>query len=121
MITQTLTFGTFDLAAVARKGSLSVNPTPKLGAEWTDINSNRHVTITGWTYEVEVDLNPLTYAQAQALFTQIKAQPKTLTFPYAGEGSLITQSSILEELPMEPTFISTFCQSGGTLKFVEAY
>lgn len=121
MITQTLTFGTFNLAAVARKGSLTVNPIPKLGAEWTDINSNRHVTIVGWTYEVEVELNPLTYTQAQNLFSQIKAQPKTLTFPYAGESSNLTQSSIVEELPLEPTFISTLCKSGATLKFVEAY
>ena len=121
MISQTLTFGTFNLATRARKGSLTVNPIPKLGAEWTDINGNRHVTIIGWTYEVEVELNPMTYADARSLYTQIKAQPKTLTFPYAGESSNLTQSSIVEELPMEPTFVSTLCKSGATLKFIEAY
>ena len=121
MITQTLTFGTFNLASHVRKGSLTVNPIPKFGAEWTDINGDRHVTIVGWTYEVEVELNPMKYADAQSFFTQIKAQPKTLTFPYAGESSNLTQSSIVEELPMSPTFVSTLCQSGATLKFIEAH
>lgn len=121
MITQTLTFGTFDLAAVTRKGSLRVTPVPKYGRQWTDMNSTRHVTITGWSYEVEMELNPLTYAQAQSLYAQVKAQPKTLVFEYSGEASNISQSSVLEALPLEPTFISTLCRSGATLKFVEAH
>lgn len=121
MITQTLTFGTFSLASVARKGSLKVTPVPKYGRTWTDINSTKHVTITGWSYDVEVELNPLTYTQAQNLYAQVKDQPKTLTFSYAGEAANLTQSSVLEALPLEPTFITTLCKSGGTLKFTEAY
>lgn len=121
MITQTLTFGTFNLAAVARRGSLSITAVPKKGREWTDLNSNRHITNTGWTYEVEVELNPLTYTQAQNLYAQIKAQPKNLVFKYAGEASDITQSSMLEDITLEPTFVTTLCQGGAKLKFIEAH
>lgn len=121
MITQTLTFGTFNLAAVARRGSLSITAVPKEGREWTDLNSNRHITNTGWTYEVEVELNPLTYTQAQNLYAQIKAQPKNLVFKYAGEASNITQSSMLEDITLEPTFVATLCQGGAKLKFIEAH
>lgn len=121
MITQTLTFGTFNLANVVRRGSLSIKAIPKEGREWTDINSNRHVTNTGWTYEVEVELNPMTYADAVALYTLIKAQPQTLTFPFAGESTNLTQSSIVEDITLEPTFVSTLCKGGASLTFVEAY
>ena len=121
MIIQTLTYGELDVAALCRKNSLVVTPIRKEGRTWTDINGNEHITTIGWSYEVAVDLNPLTYDQAQALYDVIKSGPHTLVFQYAGLEDAVEQSSIVESLALSPTFSPTYCQSIDQLIFTEAY
>ena len=121
MILQTLTYGGLDLAPMCKKNSLKVTPIRKKGREWTDINSNNHTTTVGWGYRVEVELNPLTYAQAVSLFDKVKIGPQTLVFQYAGMSTSISQSSIVENLPLSPTFSPKYCQAAESLVFTEAY
>ena len=121
MIIQTLTYGGLDLAPFCKKDSLVVTPIRKAGREWTDINGNNHITTIGWGYQVSVTLNPLTYAQAQALYDKIKSGPHALTFQYAGLASALSQSSIVEGLALSPTFSPIYCQAIDELVFTEAY
>lgn len=121
MIVQTLTYGGLDLAPMCKKNSLKVTPVRKVGRQWNDINSNNHTTTAGWSYQVKVELNPLTYSQAQALYAMINSGPKSLVFQYAGLASAITQSSIAENLPLSPTFAATYCKADEPLVFTEAY
>lgn len=123
MIIQTLTFGSLDLAPYCRKNSLEVMPKRINGRSWTDLQGHTHVTTIGWTYEVSADLNPMTYAQAQALFTAMQGGAQTLTASFAGAGQTgtITQSSIMDVVGLKPTFSANYVQANGQLRFTEAY
>lgn len=123
MIIQTLTFGTLDLAPYCKKNSLVVKPTRVAGRSWTDLQGHQHVTTISWTYDVTAELNPMSYDQAQALFTAMQRGPQTLTASFAGGGQngSISQSSLMEVVGFKPTFSPKYVQATGQLKFTEAY
>lgn len=123
MIIQTLTFGSLNLAPYCRKNSLEVIPKRINGRSWTDLQGHSHITTIGWSYEVTADLNPMSYAEAQTLFSAMQSGAQTLTASFAGGGSngSITQSSIMEVVGFQPTFSANYVQATGQLKFTEAY
>lgn len=121
MIIQTLTYDGMDLAPLCERNSLIVRPVRKQGRIWTDINQNEHGTTVGWSYEVQVRLNPLTYAQAQELYAKVSSGPHNLVFQYAGLAAAITQMSIVDGLPLAPTFAAHLCQAETELIFREQY
>lgn len=123
MIIQTLTFGSLNLAPYCRKNSLEVKPVRVNGRSWTDLQGHNHVTTISWAYEVTADLNPMSYAEAQALFTAMQSGAQTLTASFAGGGQngSITQNSLMDVVGFKPTFSANYVQANGQLKFTEAY
>ena len=121
MIIQTLTYNGLDIAPMCERNSLIVRPIRKAGRSWTDLNQNEHGTTVGFSYEVQVTLNPLTYAQAQALYAEIASGPHSLVFQYAGLANPITQSSIVDGLPLQPTFSARLVKAETEIIFKEQY
>lgn len=121
MIRQTLIYGGYDLAPLCERNSLEVRPIRKVGRSWTDLNRNDHGTTIGWSYEVVVRLNPLTYQQAQDVFDLIKSGPQTLVFEFSGLAGTQSQMSIVDNFPLSPTFAAHLCKNTTELTFREQY
>lgn len=90
-----------DFSGLVHKNGYQTDLKPVVSWSMTDLSGVEHQVISRWRYELTLELNPMTAAQAQALCAELRYQPISATFTSLQTGEDVSAEMRVEEMPLQ--------------------
>lgn len=90
-----------DFRAYVEKGVYNTDLIPVIGSKWTDLSKVDHTTIARFKGYLEVNLNPMSPAQVEALYDQLILAPVTVTYFNFKRNAQVTETMMPSWEPLK--------------------